>query len=115
MPYEYNYIGWADDPIILVKSGVQIATGFIRIVHGDRGAYVEFDPSQLEEDYLFIPKDKEWRVRHPNAYYIEYRTTDGEFVMVYKQKKEVDYADYVPGMYYISPMHLANFERGEKY
>jgi len=105
----YEYIGWADDPILLKKSGVQIATGFNRVVHGGRGAYVEFTPEQIDIDSMFIPKDKEWRLRHPKAYYIEYRTLE-DFVMVYKQKLEVDYADYIPGLFYISPIHLRNFD-----
>lgn len=99
---------------IFTKGGIQIATGFRRIVHGGRGAYVEFLDEQMVKDNLYIPKGTEWRTNpdHPAGslcYYVEYWVKDDK-VKVYYQKKIVDYADYVVGNWYISPTRLNDFE-----
>lgn len=90
---------------LYTKSGSHIAVGYERIVVGGRGPYIEFDEGQLILDELFVPEDQRWRFQHGMSYYYEYRTkTDN--VKVYRQKKIVDYADYLIGMWYISPFDL---------
>jgi len=111
--YEYEYFENVNDGI-RTKKGYLVATGFNRIVHGERGAYVEFINSQIAGGTFHIPKEQEWRIQGPksfNAYYIWYETFDG--VKVYLQKKRVAYADYVPGRWYISPRDLQGFKRIE--
>lgn len=46
-----------------------------------------------------------WKLTRPEIYYIECRSRSG-FIKLYEQKKCVDYADYLVGMYYISPFYL---------
>ena len=87
-------------------TGLKVATGYIRIVVGGRGPYMEFDKFQMVSATLKIPQDQEWRKCHGAAYYVEYRTTDSAFVKVYFQKRKVDYADYRIGYLYIDPMEL---------
>ena len=111
--YNYKYIG--DPNVIETKGGFLVASGFSRVVPGGRGAYVEFLYQQIKVETLFVPQDQLWRLKGPSsplAYYIEYRTSDN--VKVYHQKKRVDYADYIPDRYYISPVHLKDFVRGEQ-
>ena len=99
---------------IFTKDGTQVATGFRRIVHGGRGAYVEFLDEQMVKDNIYIPDTAQWRI-NPNypafaqCYYVEYWVKQ-EKVKVYFQKKIVDYADYVVGRWYISPTKLNDFE-----
>lgn len=102
---------------IFSKGGFQVSTGFSRIVHGGRGAYVEFLDEQMVKDNLYIPSDAEWRLDHQRSlhylrsvYYIEYAVKNDPKVKVYFQKKIVDYADYVIGRWYISPTKLKDFE-----
>ena len=57
------------------RSGTVIASGYNRIVIGDYGAFVE---------YLWLTAD------------------DDSDVKVYDQKRSVEYADYKPGMLYVS-------------
>lgn len=90
---------------LYTKSGSHIAIGYERIVIGGRGPYVEFSEEQLVLDELFIPEDQRWRLQHEIGYYYEYRTRIDN-VKVYRQKKVVDYADYLIGMWYISPFDL---------
>jgi hypothetical protein len=104
----YSYIGQGGN--IHTLSGVVVAHSFTRIVHGGRGAYVEFNSINV----LHIPDDQRWRVYSKKSFYIEYRTLDN--IKVYHQLKEVDYADYKVGMFYISPVFLKEFEKtGETY
>ena len=90
------------DGIIYTKSGLIIATGYIRIVHGGRGDYVEIAPDQIVTTSIVMPKTEEWRMKYDSAYYLEYRSIDGTYTMVYRQKRLVSYADYKIGMFYVS-------------
>jgi hypothetical protein len=80
--------------------GARLATGYERVVIGARGPYVEFVCEQLTGLR---------RVEAPHYYYDEWRTPCG--VKVYEQLKRVDYADYVPGKFYVSPFDLVRVER----
>ena len=94
-----------DDIKLYTKTNLLIAKGYNRIVLGGRGPYIEFDDSQVKMKNCFIPKEEAWRQLSDTAYYIEYRT-DRDYVKVYKQLRIVNYADYIVGLYYISPFDL---------
>lgn len=98
---------------IQTPAGNLIAKGYLRIVYGDHGPYIEFAPSQVRLEGWDI------RRKGDNAWYDEARL-DG--VMLYLQKKTVatlpnppagpnsvrnnrpeGYADYKPGMIYVDP------------
>ena len=104
---EYEYLGSPDDAIYDIN-GQPIASGFNRIVHGGRGDYVEFRPDQILGGCLHIPDNAKWRLTRPLCYYIEHRTNAG--TKVYEQKRQVNYADYQIGMFYISPKKLSGFK-----
>ncbi|MFC1816441.1 hypothetical protein ACFL0M_11015 [Thermodesulfobacteriota bacterium] len=80
-------------------SGSHIATGYIRVVIGGRGPYVEFNPQQVVRETLHIPEQR-------HVYFTEWRSNDVSNVMVYDQRRIVKYADYKIGLYYISPLDL---------
>ena len=83
---------------LMTKSGAVIAHGYVRVVFGDRGPYVE-----LLEGHLVDGAYSHIETAH--TFYTEYRTIpDG--VKLYHQIKRVDYADYRPGRYYVSPFEL---------
>jgi hypothetical protein len=91
------------------KSGLHVATGYTRVVIGERGPYVEFLPSHLIWENLHIPDNQKYRLEHPwkdKVFYVEWRTKDQSNVKVYDQKKTVDYADYKVGLFYVSPFDL---------
>jgi len=107
---KYAYSG--DNPTeIKTKGGILIAVGFSRVVHGQRGAYVEIPDDLVVKNNLYVPEDKMWRGSKEyikKVYYTEWRSTDN--IKFYHQKKYVDYADYQPGMWYVSPRDLQDFE-----
>lgn len=88
------------------ETGLIVAKGYIRVVIGERGPYVEFAHHQLKMDRFFIPDDCKYRLTNRNVYYYEYRTIDESYVKLYYQLKTVRYADYRVGLYYISPSDL---------
>lgn len=92
------------------KSGTLVAIGYERVVIGDRGPYIEFKDSQIAKENIFVPPNQSWRLlpKYDHCYYWEYRTNDEAFVKLYFQKKEVDYADYKVGLWYVSPFHLTS-------
>lgn len=88
---------------LYTKSGQLLISGYTRIVIGDRGPYVECELSQLNNEVLRESSQKHY-------YYLELRSVPDD-VKVYVQAKCVDYADYVPGLCYVSPFELFD-ERG---
>ena len=89
------------------SSGSLLTRGYVRIVIGDRGPYVEFEEKHIIDDSVMIPSDQQDRIHHPDKYYYaELRSKDEAYTKVYYQFKVVNYADYKIGMFYISPFDL---------
>ena len=88
------------------STGLLICRGYLRIVIGGRGPYVEFNESVIIDESIKIPRDQEWRIDNNRVFYIEFRTIDKSNVKIYFQKKEVYYASYKVGLCYISPFDL---------
>ena len=89
--------------MFFTPSGTHIATGYIRVVVGDYGAYLEFLP-----DHLFIGKIEARFGQNPDrpVKYIWMQSKDASQIKIYEQKRRVSYADYKPGLYYIAPQDL---------
>ena len=83
----------------------RIATGYVRVVIGARGPYVEFLAGHLRRRRLYLPRSSRWRQTSAVAFYEEYRTSP-DHVMVYHQLRPVAYADYIVDRWYISPFDL---------
>jgi len=91
------------------KSGILIASGYNRVVIGERGPYIEFERKHFTlNSKLTIPSSQKWRTKPTNLiYYLEFRICpEKDNIKVYFQKKVVDYADYKIGKFYISPFNL---------
>lgn len=85
--------------------GASIASDYERVVVGDYGAYVEITPEQMTA-ILNVPDNQKWRL---DQEYVKRKNLSLKYqwyvygdVKVYKQIAGVSYADYKPGMYYIS-------------
>lgn len=97
---------------IFLKNGTLFATGYNRIVHGERGDYVEF-----EKEYI-VPKLVSKFGNKPtddlDIYYWWLVPETDKNTKVYLQKKTVKYADYKIGKYYVSPYLLKDFRDPEQ-
>ena len=84
-----------------------IATGYNRVVSGQRGKYVEFYISQINwELFNILPPSQTWRLTSIYAYYMEYRSNCTSNIKLYLQQRTVSYADYRIGLCYISPNYF---------
>ena len=113
--YKATLPGWLQgtDPkaiSICTLKGTEFASGFSRIVIGDYGAFLEIDVSQINRDVIRVQPGQEYRLAEPryaeHVKYIWMTVPDGSNVKIYWQKKTVEYADYQPGMYYVSPFEI---------
>ena len=91
-------------------SDTLIALGYNRIVIGDYGAFVEFREDQIRKERLIVKPGQEFRINDPQfSIRVKYHwltVNDGSGIKVYFQQKTVSYADYRPGMFYVSPYEL---------
>ena len=90
--------------------GTLLCTGYERIVIGDYGAFIEIHPESIRKESLCCKQGQEYRfsdVRFSaNVKYLWLTAKDKSDCKIYHQKKKVSYADYIPGMYYISPYEV---------
>jgi hypothetical protein len=88
----------------LIKGTSKIfALQYRRVVIGKRGAYIEFYKDDLACK-LMHERGQEWRLNHELSFY-NHLTPDlptKNRIKVYFQKREVNYADYQIGLYYVS-------------
>ena len=95
---------------LVLLNGKILAHGYERVVHGDRGDYVEFT-----KDQLILPLKSKFGQDIPdsilgteNYYFYWLVPTEGIEYKIYWQIKIVQYADYKIGYYYIEPGCLKN-------
>lgn len=100
----HSHIPGGKNPLFTIN-GSMVCTDYNRIVVGDYGAFVEFDPHYEGTNFIIAP-GQEYRVNDErysqNVKYIWLTINDGSGIKIYKQKKRVSYADYIPGRYYVS-------------
>ena len=86
-------------------NGTVICDSYRRIVVGDYGAFIEFDAQYNNSSFVVAP-GQEYRINDEryskNVKYIWLTINDGSNIKIYYQKKGVTYADYLPGMCYVS-------------
>ncbi len=98
--------------LIFLKDGSLFAKGYNRIVHGERGDYVEFEKNQIIP--TLISKFGNSLSENLDIYYWWMIPKGNEYVKVYLQRKTVKYADYKIGKYYVSPKFFMNFKDPEQ-
>jgi hypothetical protein len=105
------------DELLATQTGMPVAAGYLRIVIGDYGAFVEFSPQQAIRENLKVQPGQGYRLT--DAHYaarckydwLTARDTSG--CKIYYQRRTVPYADYRPGLLYISPYEVFPAEKNE--
>lgn len=90
------------------SQGPQLSPVYTRLVTGGRGSYLEIPDSHLDKTLIEVEPGQEYRLTERwqrLAYYAHYRTVDSHRKL-YLQYKPVEYADYLPGYWYISLSHV---------
>jgi len=67
-------------------SGTLLAKGYVRIVIGGRGPYIEFSDDQIVKNNIYMPKHCEHKMQNSLSWYWEYRSKDKSYVKLYYQK-----------------------------
>ena len=96
------------DEILCNEAGTIVGRGYLRIVWGGRGPYVEFGDDMITKQ-KGIKQGEAWRCQEGfgnKAFYEHWETVDHLHTMIYRQRKRVDYADYRPFFYYVDPLLL---------
>jgi hypothetical protein len=93
--------------------GTLFAKDYIRVVHGGRGDYVE-----LNRDDITVEMVSKFNYKIPDkvsdeSFYYYWLVPINRTEKIYWQVRTVKYADYKPGMYYISPELLLKFKEKE--
>lgn len=83
--------------------GLEVATGYERVVFNGKTPYIEFSESRMNKDNIYVPDSQKWRISNAASPYIEYRSKDycNVKIMLWKQG-----ADLTQGMFYVSPFEL---------
>jgi len=90
------------------------ATGYVRVVHGGRGDYVE-----LRKNQIVVPLQSHFKQDLPKElseeeeFFYYWLEPIGRDEKIYWQCKQVHYADYKKDFYYISPDLLIPFDNLE--
>lgn len=91
-------------------AGSAIANGYDRIVIGDYGAFIEISPDDIVFENIKVKKGQEFRINDPQfsdrVKYHWLTANDNSDCKIYFQQRSVDYADYKPGFYYVSPYEV---------
>jgi hypothetical protein len=86
--------------------GLLLATGYTRVVIGDRGPYIEFDSKHMVKENMVLTNNY-------HVYFDEYQSKCDDKIFIYFQHKTVSYADYKIGKFYIGP-DLVSVDNGNK-
>lgn len=95
---------------LCTDNGTLIAYGYNRVVIGDYGAFLEIETRDMNRNAIRVKPGQEYRLNDErfssHCKYIWLTVKDRSGVKIYYQLKTVDYADYQPGMCYISPYEV---------
>ena len=92
------------------NNGLILSNGYDRIVIGDYGAFIEISALDIVLDHITVQQGQEFRISDPQfkdrVKYHWLTAKDNSHCKIYFQQRTVDYADYKPGFYYISPYEV---------
>ena len=88
--------------------GTHFSDGYERVVHGERGDYIE-----LKKEQIIVPLKSHFKDSFSEEFYYQWLEPVGRKEKIYWQMKIVKYADYKIGYYYISPDLLMPFEKND--
>lgn len=110
IPQHLSLLG-APHTTLCDSESVPICSGYTRIVVGDYGPFVEFTGEQAHTENFIIAPGQEYRLLDErfseHIKYVWYTAKSRSGVKLYLQKRTVLYADYKPGMWYVSPFEVS--------
>ena len=90
-----------------LKDGTLFANDYNRVVIGGQGPYIEFSKEHIVCELETEPgQEYRGKGKYAHCKYFWGRPKGRSIAKVYLQRSTVNYADYRPGMYYVSPDDL---------
>lgn len=115
IPHQLSLIGNPHTTLCDLR-GMPICNGYTRVVVGDYGPFVEFTGEQAHTENFSIAPGQRYRLSDErfseHIKYVWYTTKNRSGVKLYFQKRAVLYADYKPGLWYVSPFCVQIFDKG---
>ena len=100
---------------LYLKEGTLLLNGYNRVVHGQRGDYIEFEFENIQTNLTSYYNLKSLDELINKGYYYQWLYPNNlKDIKIYYQLKTVKYADYKIGKYYISPEFILDFKDPEK-
>ena len=95
---------------IVSRDGTIIAYKYKRIVIGHYGAFIEIEDKDICKEHVIVEPGQEYRIQdrryRDKVKYQWYTAKDNSHCKLYKQTRQVAYADYQEDMWYISPFEV---------
>lgn len=100
---------------LYLKDGTLLLNSYNRVVHGERGDYIEFEKEHLALSLIphFNNRDID-ELLQLGCYYQWLNPENNKDIKIYYQLRTVKYADYEIYKYYISPEFILEFKDPEK-
>ena len=95
-----------DSAPLFSSSGLKLCEGYNRVVIGDYGAFIEVSPQNMVIENIQVQTGQEYRDFNPHYNHVKFSwltPIDDSGIKISFQKKPVEYGDFLPGFYYISP------------
>lgn len=106
-----NIIGQRLEIPLYFKDGTLFASDYQRIVHGERGDYVELKKEQIKVNLVSHFKQELPKKLSDEKFYYYWLEPQDRTEKIYWQCNTVNYADYKRDYYYIAPSLLKNFSK----
>lgn len=87
-------------------NGLPVACGYKQVLMTSKGPMVEFVPDQILFENVTLTETGRLRHKHPDAYYVEYRSKDYCSVKLFEQKRDV--GNMRAGHWYVSALDLTS-------
>jgi hypothetical protein len=92
-------INGCDEIVFLTIIGLDIATGYNKIVYHKSQPYIEFSKNMIHMENVYVPENQKWRIDGSFSSYVEYRSKDCCKIKILQYKKKLN-------LFYISPFDL---------
>lgn len=91
---------------LFTRSNTKIANKYQRILFTNKGNFVEFNNSDIIYKSFYIKRNQLFRMSDPRVYYVQFNSNDDSDIKMYYQLRNVRYADFNIGYFYISVVDL---------
>ena len=88
-----------DEIVFSTSIGLDVATGYNKIVYHKNQPYIEFSKNMIHMENVYVPENQKWRIDGSFSSYVEYRSKDCCKIKILQYKKKSNY-------FYISPFDL---------